>query len=496
MNRTDETTQPPTEDTTQPPTENTTQPTTEDTTQPTTEDTTQPTTENTMQPPPGNTTQPPTESPTPEEIGSGEYCELFVERETDRLQAIARREGTNFNIAQLRDNLPEECHFLLDTVTQPTPSPPSSDTTTPHSANETTQPPPVNATQPPLRNTTQPPTESPTSNEVSSEEYCKVFVERETDRLQAIARREGTIFSIAQLRDNIPEECHLLLDAVTQPTPSPPSSDTTTPHSANETTQPPPVNATQPPLRNTTQPPTESPTSNEVSSEEYCKVFVERETDRLQAIARREGTNFSIAQLRDNIPEECHLLLDAVTQPTPSQPSSDTTTRHSASETTQPPTESPTPEEIGSGEYCALFVERETDRLQAIARREGMNFSIAQLRDNLPEECHFLLEDEEVANPTIQPTTEQPSTAESPSTEPPTVEQPVTGQSNTQASTMSPTGRRKRRAQKWSAKSFWHDVSRKARARYQSSLNPTSVRFDVEKGQMVKDELDDAIFKE
>ena len=406
MNRTDETTQPPTEDTTQPPTENTTQPMTEDTTQPTTEDTTQPptenttqpTTENTMQPPPGNTTQPPTESPTPEEIGSGEYCELFVERETDRLQAIARREGTNFSIAQLRDNLPEECHFLLDTVTQPTPSQPSSDTMTPHSANETTQPPPVNATQPPLRNTTQPPTESPTSNEVSSEEYCKVFVERETDRLQAIARREGT--------------------------------------------------------------------------------------------------NFNIAQLRDNIPEECHFLLDAVTQPTPSQPSSDTTTRHSASETTQPPTESPTPEEIGSGEYCALFVERETDRLQAIARREGMNFSIAQLRDNLPEECHFLLEDEEVANPTMQPTTEQPSTAESPSTEPPTVEQPVTGQSNTQAPTMSPTGRRKRRAQKWSAKSFWQDVSRKARARYQSSLNPTSVRFDVEKRQMVKDELDDAIFKE
>ena len=334
--------------------------------------------------------------------------------------------------------------------------------------NDTTQPPLIETSQPPTVDTTQPPSEDTT--EPSTVDTTPPPTENTT--------HPPTVDTTPPPTEN-----------TTQP---PPVATTLPPPVA--TTPPPPVNATQPAAVNTTQPPTENPTSDEIGSGEYCELFVERETDRLQAIARRQGTNFTVEQLRDTVPEECHFLLENEmrTPPTPSQPASNDTAPHSANETTQPPTESPTPEEIGSGEYCEIFVERETDRLQAIARREGTNFTMEQLRDTVPEECHFLIENEEVTMPTVQPTTETPSTAETPITAAPTMGQPVTGQSPT----TSPSRKRKRRAQKWSAKSFWHDVSKKVEAQHQGTVNPTRVRFEVERRHMVRDELDDAVFKE
>ena len=510
-----ETSQPPTEDTTQPPAVNATQPPTEDTTQPPTVDTTQPPAENTTQPPTvitippsaedttqppnGNTTQPPPEGPTSEEIDDGEYCEVFIERETDRLQAIARREGTNFTTDQLRDTVPEECHFLLDNdrTTQPTSSQPSSNgtTVTPHAANETsqsptnvtskpsmrqttqpptedttqpptvdtTQPPAVNSTQPPTvittprstenttqlptGNTTEPPTEGPTSEEIDDEEYCEVFIERETDRLQAIARREGTNFTTDQLRDTVPEECHFLLDndRTTQPTSSQPSSNgtTVTPHAANETSQSPTNVTSKPSMRQTTQPPTEDTTQPPTV-----------DTTQPPAVNSTQPPT-------------------VITTPR----STENTTQLPTGNTTEPPTEGPTSEEIDDEEYCEIFIERETDRLQTVARREGKNFTTEQLRDTVPEECHFLLDNDT----TTQPTPSQ---------------QPVTGQFNSQPPTMGPSMGRKRRAQKWSAKSFWRDVSRKVGMRYQATVIPASVRFEVERGHVVTDKLDDAVFKD
>ena len=360
-----ETSQPPTEDTTQTPAVNATQPPTEDTTQPPTEDTTQPPTVDTTQPPAENTTQPPTVI------------------------------------------------------------------TTPHSTE--------NTTQPPNGNTTQPPPEGPTSEEIDDGEYCEIFIERETDRLQAIARREGTNFTVEQLRDTVPEECHFLLDNDTtaQPTPSQPSSNgtTVTPHAANETSQS-PTNVTNKPLmRQTTQPPTEDTTQPPTVDTTQSPTV--------------------ITTLR----------------------STENTTQLPTGNTTEPPTEGPTSEEIDDEEYCEIFIERETDKLQTVARREGKNFTTEQLRDTVPEECHFLLDNDT----TTQPTPSQ---------------QPVTGQFNSQPPTMGPSMGRKRRAQKWSAKSFWRDVSRKVGMRYQATVNPASVRFEVERGHVVTDKLDDVVFKE
>ena len=282
-------------------------------------------------------------------------------------------------------------------------------------------------------------------------------------------------------------------DNSTQPptdgTTQPPTVDVTQPPTDNTTqapTQPTTNTTTQAPAQGTTQPTTEGPTLVELGSGAYCEIFLERETERLRILASREGKNFTTKQLRDALPEECLYLLEnieEVTQPTAqTTPQTTNDTSQTPTNVTQPPThqpldpptnnsehttERPTQEEFGSGEYCQIFLDREKERLQTLAHREGRNFTIDEVLDTLPEECHFLVEDEQAVEPSMDPSQEEPTTG------------------------------RKRRAQKWNAKSFWRDVSKKVRARNQAVVSPASgVHFEVERSQWVKDELDDAVFKD
>ena len=236
----------------------------------------------------------------------------------------------------------------------------------------------------------------------------------------------------------------------TNETIQPPMKETSQPPTV-DTTQPPAVNATQPPTEDTTQPPTVDTTQPPTEDTTQPPTV---DTTQPPAVNTTQPPT-------------------VITTPH----STENTTQLPTGNTTEPPTEGPTSEEIDDEEYCEIFIERETDKLQTVARREGKNFTTEQLRDTVPEECHFLLDNDT----TTQPTPSQ---------------QPVTGQFNSQPPTMGPSMGRKRRAQKWSAKSFWRDVSRKVGMRYQATVNPASVRFEVERGHVVTDKLDDVVFKE